>query len=224
MTQPTAPDPNAVPQADLSAAPTRRIDISWMITTALLAAMSLSFAIIHLRHWLETGRLAGLAFAVMELVLVGVFITRRRPLVTSRRPIDWVTALVGGYAALLFRPADHVVLGLGAVWVAAEALGMILAAACIFRLGRSFGVVAANRGVKVKGPYRLLRHPMYASYGLAQVAYLLGSLSAANTAVLVVAVGGQVARIRSEERLLCADPMYRAYCERVRYRLIPRVY
>lgn len=224
MTQTTALDPNAVPQADVPAAPTRRIDISWMITTVLLAAMSLSFAIIHLRHWLETGRLAGLAFAVMELVLVGVFIARRRPLVTSRRPIDWVAALVGGYAALLFRPADHVVLGLGAVWAAAEALAMISAAACIFRLGRSFGVVAANRGVKVKGPYRLLRHPMYACYVLAQLAYLLGSLSAVNAAILVVAVGGQVARIRSEERLLCADPTYRAYCERVRYRLIPRIY
>ncbi len=31
-------------------------------------------------------------------------------------------------------------------------------------LGLSFGVVAANRGVKIGGPYSFIRHPMYAGY------------------------------------------------------------
>ena len=26
-------------------------------------------------------------------------------------------------------------------------------------LGRSFGLIAANRGIKVAGPYRIVRHP-----------------------------------------------------------------
>jgi protein-S-isoprenylcysteine O-methyltransferase Ste14 len=31
-------------------------------------------------------------------------------------------------------------------------------------LGRSFGFVAADRGLRASGPYAMVRHPVYASY------------------------------------------------------------
>lgn len=40
-------------------------------------------------------------------------------------------------------------------------------------LGLSFGVVAANRGVKIGGPYSFIRHPMYAGYTLSHIGLLL---------------------------------------------------
>jgi protein-S-isoprenylcysteine O-methyltransferase Ste14 len=202
----------------------RRLDVSWMLTTALLAGLSLTFAIVHLRHWQETGRASGLAFAAMELVLVGVFVARRRPLLTSRRPADWVVALVGGYGPLLFRPADAAVFGGGWWWTAGEALGTLLAVVCIVRLGRSFGIIAANRGIQVAGPYRLVRHPIYACYLVGQIFYLLGNPSLLNVGVWVIAISGQLLRIRAEEHLLSGDPAYRSYQQRVRFRLIPGLY
>ena len=38
-------------------------------------------------------------------------------------------------------------------------------------LGRSFGLIAANRGIKVAGPHRIVRHPMYAGYTILHVGF-----------------------------------------------------
>ena len=51
--------------------------------------------------------------------------------------------------------------------------GFVLQLSAKLTLRRSFGVVAANRGVKASGPYRLVRHPMYAGYALTHVGFLL---------------------------------------------------
>lgn len=207
-----------------SSHPTTSNRIASRATTVLLGTLTVLFAVAHISNWRRTGEPTGLAFAIQEVVLVAFFLTRRRPLDFSRRPADWVAAAVGAYGVLLLRPYGHEVLGLGGVWLGVQLVAAIGAIASIFRLGRSFGIVAANRGVRADGPYRFLRHPMYASYLIGQVGYLLGALSLFNVGVLVVAVGGQLVRIAAEERVLRGDATYRAYCRQVRYRLIPGVY
>ena len=193
-------------------------------TTSVVAGLTLLFAIAHITNWHRTGRPTGLAFAAQELVLVGFFVIRRRPLDVSRRPADWVAAMFGAYATLLLRPHGHEVLGLGDLWLGVQLVAAIGSIACIFRLGRSFGIVAANRGVCGHGPYRFVRHPMYAFYLLGQISYLLGALSLFNVGILVVAIGSQLLRIAAEERVLCGDETYRAYSRQVRYRLVPGLY
>jgi len=42
-----------------------------------------------------------------------------------------------------------------------SAIGLVLVVLGKMTLGRSFGVVPANRGVVVRGPYALVRHPIY---------------------------------------------------------------
>ena len=42
-------------------------------------------------------------------------------------------------------------------------------------LGRSFGVVPANRGVVVGGPYNFVRHPIYTGYLITHVAFLVAN-------------------------------------------------
>ena len=90
---------------------------------------------------------------------------------------------------------------------------------------RSFGIVAANRGVKVGGPYRLVRHPMYAGIFIFNlgIALWLESYAAALGAVVPVAL--MIARLRLEERFLRrALPGYADYAARVPYRLGPGVW
>ena len=198
--------------------------VASVATTGVVGALTLLFAIAHITTWHRTGEPTGLAFAIQELVLVAFFVTRRRPLNVSRRPADWVAAMVGAYGVLLLRPHGHEVLGLGVLWLGVQLVAAIGVIACILRLGRSFGIVAANRGVCADGLYRFLRHPMYAFYLLGQVGYLLGALSLLNVGILVVALGGQLVRIAAEERVLRADETYRDYCEQVPYRLIPGIY
>ena len=212
---------------EVSSAPSRpnmSTRLASTVTTSVVAALSLLFAIAHITNWHRTGRPTGLAFAAQELVLVAFFVIRRRPLDVSRRPADWVTAVLGAYGTLLLRPHGHEVLGLSGLWLCIQLVAAVGAIACILRLGRSFGIVAANRGVCAHGPYRFVRHPMYAFYLLGQVSYLLGALSVFNVSILVVAVGAQLLRVAAEERLLRGDVTYRAYCDQVRYRLIPGLY
>jgi protein-S-isoprenylcysteine O-methyltransferase Ste14 len=63
-------------------------------------------------------------------------------------------------------------------------------------LGRSFGFVTADRGVKTRGPHALVRHPVYASCLLIQSGYVMQAVSLRNIAVFVVAAGVRMARSR----------------------------
>jgi protein-S-isoprenylcysteine O-methyltransferase Ste14 len=108
--------------------------------------------------------------------------------------------------------------------VALMAGGFLLQVAAKLTLRRSFGVVAANRGVKASGPYRLVRHPMYAGYILTQLGFLLAAPVLWNLLVYAVLWSFQVLRIRAEERVLRQDPAYQALAGQVRWRLIPGLY
>jgi protein-S-isoprenylcysteine O-methyltransferase Ste14 len=99
--------------------------------------------------------------------------------------------------------------------------GLCLSIAGKASLRRSFGIVAANRGVQKGGPYALVRHPIYAGYLFAHAGYLAANFSGWNVAVYAATWGAQVLRIRAEEAMLCQDEAYRSYTQSSRYRLIP---
>lgn len=92
-------------------------------------------------------------------------------------------------------------------------------------LGRSFGLLPAQRGVVTAGPYRFVRHPIYFGYLIGHVGFLLANYTWRNAIVLALLYAAQVIRIRREEAILAAtDPGYRAYQQRVRWHLLPFVY
>jgi protein-S-isoprenylcysteine O-methyltransferase Ste14 len=99
--------------------------------------------------------------------------------------------------------------------------GVTAAIISLVALGRSFGFVAANRGLKTRGPYAIVRHPVYASYLLIQAGYVVQSQSLRNILIVGFATVCNVGRAVAEERLLTGSPAYLAYREQVRWRLIP---
>jgi protein-S-isoprenylcysteine O-methyltransferase Ste14 len=85
--------------------------------------------------------------------------------------------------------------------------------------------VEAGQHVISTGPYRVVRHPMYAGGVLAMLAtpLALGSLWALLAAVPLC--GAIVIRLLDEERYLSAHlPGYAVYRRKVRYRLVPLVW
>ena len=91
-------------------------------------------------------------------------------------------------------------------------------------LGRSFGLVPANRGVVASGPYLLVRHPIYSGYLITHIGFLLAHPSAWNIAILLVADTALIVRALYEERILVRDEQYREYCSRVGWHLVPGVF
>jgi protein-S-isoprenylcysteine O-methyltransferase Ste14 len=91
-------------------------------------------------------------------------------------------------------------------------------------LGTSFGIVAANRGVKVLGPYRFVRHPMYAGYTISNLSIFLVTPTLFIATIYLCTLAAQIARINAEERVLRKDVGYRAFTARVHFRLLPGVF
>jgi len=102
--------------------------------------------------------------------------------------------------------------------------GLALSIASKLYLNRSFGLIAANRGVKTRGPYRFVRHPMYLGYIINQLGFLLSSFTLVTLVIYLVAWTIQVVRVREEESVLRADPNYRDFSARVPTRLIPGLF
>jgi protein-S-isoprenylcysteine O-methyltransferase Ste14 len=96
--------------------------------------------------------------------------------------------------------------------------------ASLMALNRSVGVVAANRGIKTRGPYAWIRHPLYAGEILFDLSFLISNWSYANGVLILAITLAQVVRSLQEERLLLRDKRYVLYHAEVPYRLVPGVF
>jgi protein-S-isoprenylcysteine O-methyltransferase Ste14 len=199
------------------------IDLLSVLSRVLPAAF---FGIACLGFWksfTQTGKWTSLLWMMSEGLVILLLVFRRESRRLSCRPWDWLVALGGSFAVLLVRPASTAIVP-ELVGVVFQFAGTGFEIYAKFFLGRSFGIVAADRGIVVEGPYRIVRHPIYLGYLVTHVGFLLTNLSSRNIAIYIVEYIFQVARILSEERLLNEDPSYRAYCSRVRYRLVPKAF
>ncbi len=164
---------------------------------------------------------ATIASEVLPIVLI---MTRRFSRVVSHNPADWVLAVAGSSMPLLAVPAAVPPLVPLYIWAVLWFGGMFLQISAKLTLGRGFGIVAANRGIIMAGPYQVIRHPMYAGYVLVHVALLLACPSPANAALYASAFIVQVVRLLREEEILSRDVEDRTYATSVRYRLAPGVF
>jgi protein-S-isoprenylcysteine O-methyltransferase Ste14 len=195
------------------------------VSTALVALLFGLFAYSHVASWLAGGHFTGLVFALQESVLVVLFLTRRRTKAVSQNPTDWVAGFVGTFLCLLLRPVGTpAIAGLDELFFALQLTGAALSLVAAMHLGRSFGIIAANRGVKDTGAYGIVRHPLYAAYIFSHLGYLLSAPSLWNMAILGMTWLAMFRRITAEEQVLQRDPAYRSYAARVRFRLIPELY
>jgi protein-S-isoprenylcysteine O-methyltransferase Ste14 len=108
--------------------------------------------------------------------------------------------------------------------VGLELCGVVLSQVSRVYMGRSFGILPGNRGIVSKGPFRLVRHPIYAGWFLLTLGYVASYPSLMNLLITLATLPFMMWRIRLEEDLLAADPAYRSYCRMVPFRLLPGLY
>ena len=200
---------------------TRRLRLARAGASLVGAAGAALFVRAGVENFLATRSMIGAGFVAAQVWVVIAYLVRRSPATVTSRVRDWLVAFGGTFGGVLLRPAGwHSALGV-TVGTALQVAGLALAAAALITLGRSFGFAAADRGLKVTGPYRVVRNPLYGAYGLLQFGYLVQCVSASNVVVVGVVIPCDVARALAEERLLGESPSYRAYCARVPWRLVP---
>lgn len=187
-----------------------------------LVALFAAFAWSNFAHWRATGEPSGLGTMLVEAWVALLFVVRRAPAAVSGRTAAWVAAPIGSFAMLFARPGGDGLSPLACEL--AQLAGVVVAGVSLGVLGRSFGLVAANRGIKTAGPYGLVRHPAYTGYLISYAAYVAENPTVRNVALLCVGTAFQLIRIAEEELVLGRDEAYLRYRSRVRYRLIPLVY
>ncbi|OAI41974.1 hypothetical protein AYO38_03335 [bacterium SCGC AG-212-C10] len=191
--------------------------------TVVLVMVTLFFVYIHARN-IADGHLTSVPFAVENVVLVGMFLMRRRSLATTTRPRDWLFATIGGWGSLAMQihPASSDALGFAGLSV--QLLGIVMATCCFLALGKSFGIVASNRGLKTHGPYSFVRHPIYLAHFVSTGGFILANPHAFNFVLMGIILVAQLFRIAAEERILTSSGEYAAYKQRVRWRLLPGLF
>ena len=102
-----------------------------------------------------------------------------------------------------------------------ELPGLALSVWSIWVLGDSFGVAPSDRGLVERGPYRFIRHPMYAGELLAVLGVCISNPVLWNWSVMAVFACSLYMRIADEEALIEG---YYKYSRRVAWRLFPYVW
>jgi len=171
----------------------------------------------HLTH-----RISSLLVMVFETAVVYFVFTRPLPRQSNASLYDWTVALAGTLIGALLRPAPGI--HDTALFLTVQLSGIGISLFALFSLNRSFGLVAANRGVKTGGLYGVVRHPIYAGYFLSVGAFVFQNMTMANATIYVLFVALEIMRLISEERVLSEDPAYLSYTRRTRWRVLPFVY
>ncbi len=165
---------------------------------------------------------AFMLFAVNTVIAI-LFWTRREKKRVTDSARDRLITLVCILLSFSLRPAAgaSVLPGAWASGLMTASLALVLAA--YFSLGRSFGLIPADRGLKVGGLYAWARHPLYGAEMLFFASFLLANFTARNALLSAGLFLSLHLRALAEERLLGQDEAYRAYCRRVRARYFPKL-
>ena len=213
----------------------RQMQLSSKFSLSLPLTLDLTERLVHatffsfltwtlLRSWFETGSVTSLILLASEGSVIAFMLFRRFTLDVSVRPADWLFAVVGTTLPLIVQPTEGDGLASPLFCLTLMVFGFGIQIAAKFTLRRSFGVAPANRGVKIGGPYRFVRHPMYAGYLVTQVGFLLSHPSVWNLSIYATTFAFQIGRIMAEERLLSRDSSYRQFATLVPSRLVPGIF
>lgn len=209
------------------AAPAAPIDWSLLselgaraVIVVLFSLMTISFT----RDFVATGRITGLMLVVSELLVVIMTLFRRHAADVDRGVRARVLTAVSLLGPPLTRPAAVAALAPQLLTATVSLAGLLVVIGGKVSLGRSFGLIPANRGVVSTGLYRLVRHPIYMGYLVTHLAFVAANPSLLNIILLVAADTALLARAVCEEDTLAKDPAYREYQAKVHWRVCPGLF
>lgn len=202
----------------------RAADLADLGARAIVVALFTLLAISIGHDFIRTGRLTALFLLASESLVVVLTVLRRSAVVVDR---SYRARLLTGFSVIgpvLVRPASVVPLAPELLTVLLSAAGLGIVIAGKLSLGRSFGLMPANRGIVSTGLYRLVRHPIYLGYLITHAGFLAANPTAWNLLMLVAADIALMRRAVCEEQTLQLDPAYSRYQQTVRWRVAPGLF
>ena len=204
--------------------PVAQRDLADRVARILVIALFSFMAVRIGADFLVTGRLTGPLLLASEALVVIMTVFRRAPAAVDRSIRARVLTTLSLLGPPLVRPSLIAPLAPEILTVGFSVVGLLVVIAGKISLGRSFGLIPANRGIVSTGLYRLVRHPIYLGYLITHVAFVAANPTTWNVAVLVTADIALLARAVCEEGTLARDEAYRHYQTRVRWRVVPGLF
>ena len=185
------------------------------VTSAELALMFLLIPTFTITDWV---------YIFLHVLVLGIALTRPRPKARDDSLGSGVAVFVAytypyAQVAYLRWVPGHPAWPAGGTALVILAAGLSLAS--FLTLGRRFGVRPALRSLATRGPYRLVRHPIYLAYVLGDIGYNLKEWNLGTVLLVLAGWASSIYRIHAEERILSQDAGWRSYVASVQYRLIP---
>jgi len=194
--------------------------LSRAVIIVLFSFMAVRFG----ADFLQTARLTNLLLLISEMLVVALTVLRRTAATVDRSMRARLLTTMSLLGPPLVQPG-HVSPMLGqAITVTASVIGLGIVIAGKVTLGRSFGLMPANRGIVCTGIYRVVRHPIYLGYLITHVAFVFANPSAWNVAVLMIGDAALLLRAVCEEQTLARDTRYQEYQQLVRWRVCPGLF
>ena len=216
------PDARASRTAAPPAAPAR--DLGDMAAKILIVTLFASMAMRLAQDSARTGHATGMLLVASEALVVVLTMLRRPAGLVDRTLTARLLTAFSTFGPPLVRPMSAAAIAPESITVPIAAIGLIIVVLGKMSLGRSFGLVPANRGVVSTGMYRFMRHPIYLGYLVTHVGFVLANPAPWNLVVLFAADFALMLRAVREEQTLGQDEAYSSYMQRVRWRVVPGVF
>ena len=182
---------------------------------ALAWAVLLFFQTYHASTQLS---LSSVALVVINSVTLVFFLIRRDATSVGSKS-DCVIALVGTFFCSLL--TGYELRDTALLPTTIQAIGLAGWGLSIATLGRSLAIAPADRGLVTRGPYRYIRHPIYAFEAIFFIGWVIAVPTPWNVAIVSIWCALQITRIIREERILGDYDEYRRI---VRWRILPGVW
>jgi protein-S-isoprenylcysteine O-methyltransferase Ste14 len=159
------------------------------------------------------------------VLLVLAMLVRRPPVRVTPQPLFWLLAFVATYWLFIMGRFATAGFPLAPSWLilALSFASFVVSVWARFSLGRSIGLVPAQRGLVTHGAYRYMRHPIYTGIYFSYTALALQNFSFVNAAIFAAGAALFVIKSFVEEDFLRQEPEYAAYMSAVPWRWLPGI-